>query len=84
MSFEMKVNLFSDRARPIAPFPNVAREAPSLAPARSIDSRRCADAVMCLLMSPVTSWHPSCPTFSSSSGSYQVVVWPWSARRKET
>ena len=83
MSLETKVDLLSERARPIAPLPNVARKAPSLAPARSIDSRRCAAAVMCFYTSPVTSWQPPCPAFSSSSGSYQVVVWSRSARRKE-
>ena len=47
-SFETKVDLLSDQARPTAPLPNVARKAPSLAPARSIDSRRCAEVVMWL------------------------------------
>ena len=37
MSLETKVDLLSERARPIAPLPNVARKAPSLAPACSIE-----------------------------------------------
>ena len=42
MSLEMKVDLLSERARPIAPLPlpNVAKKAPSLMPTRSIDRRR--------------------------------------------
>ena len=84
MSLETKVDLLLERMRPIMPLPNVARKAPSLAPARSIERRRCTDVVMCLWTSPVTSWQPPCPTVSSSSGSYQIVVWPQSARRKET
>ena len=46
MSLETTVDLLSERTRPIAPLPNVARKASPLAPARSIESRRCADAVM--------------------------------------
>ena len=53
MSLETKVDLLSERARPIAPLPNVARKMPSLIPTRSIDRRRYAEAVMCLYTSPV-------------------------------
>ena len=42
MSFETKLDLLSDRARPIAPLPNVARKAPSLAPARGPFDRQSA------------------------------------------
>ena len=82
MSLETKVDdLLSGRSRPIAPLPNMARKAPSLAPARSIESRRCANAVICLCTSPTTSWQPPCPTFSSARAAEEASA-PTTTRRE--